>query len=90
MTGITGPVTASYSYNGDGRRVSKTVNSVTTTYTWDQLGLGVVLDDGEEYVWGVGLIGQITGSNDETYAHADGLGSIRVLTDDTGVSVGMG
>jgi RHS repeat-associated protein len=64
------------------------VSSVTTNYTWDRIGLGVVLDDGEEYVWGLGLIAQITGGGTDTYAHQDGLGSIRVLTDDTGASVG--
>ena len=88
LTGISGPVTASYSYNGDGLRVSKTVGGTTTTYTWDVLGLPVVLADGTEYVWGQGLISQITSSSAATYAHADGLGSIRLLTDSAGTVVG--
>jgi RHS repeat-associated protein len=86
--GITGPVTASYSYNGVGLRVSKAVGGTTTRFTWDVLGLPVVLSDGNEYVWGAGLIGQVTTGATATYAHADGLGSVRVLTDATGTVVG--
>ena len=88
LTGIGGPVTASYAYNGDGLRVSKTVGGTTTNYAWDVLGLPMVLSDGTEYVWGHGLISQITGAGAATYAHADGLGSIRVLTDGSGTVVG--
>lgn len=51
---LSGPVTASYGYNGDGLRVSKTAGGLTTNYSWDPTGLGVVLSDGpaSEYVWG--------------------------------------
>jgi hypothetical protein len=31
-----------------------TVGEVTTTYAWDPTGLGTVLSDGNEYVWGWG------------------------------------
>lgn len=44
------------------------------------------LDD--DYLWGHGLIGRIDGSGAETYAHGDGLGSIRSISDTTGVEVG--
>ncbi len=88
MTGITGPVTATYTYNGDGLRVRKVVGAATTNYTWDVLGLPVVLADGDEYVWGAGLVGRVVGGTTATYAHADGLGSVRLLTDGAGAVVG--
>jgi YD repeat-containing protein len=79
LTGISGPVSASYSYNSDGLRVRKVVGGATTNYAWDVLGLPVVLADGDEYVWGKGLIGRVVGGATATYAHADGLGSVRLL-----------
>jgi hypothetical protein len=42
-----------------------------------------VIGDGIEYVWGVGLLSQVSGTT-TTYAHPDGLGSIRLLTDGSG------
>ena len=47
-------MSASYVYNGDGLRVSKTVSSTTTNYTWDQTGILQVINDGTDYVgdWG--------------------------------------
>jgi RHS repeat-associated protein len=78
----------SYSYNGDGLRVSKTVASVTTDVAWDPTGIGTLLSDGDDYLWGDGLIGRIDATSDATYAHQDGLGSVRLITDDTGAVVG--
>lgn len=46
------------------------------------------LSNANEYVLGSGLISQITSAGTATYAHADGLGSIRLLTDATGAVVG--
>jgi YD repeat-containing protein len=88
LTALSGSVTASYIYNGANLRVAKTTGGVTTNYTWDQTGLGTVVGDGNEYVWGAGLISRVTVANVTTYAHSDGLGSIRLLTDATGASVG--
>jgi RHS repeat-associated protein len=88
LTGISGPVTASYASNGDGLRVSKTVGGATTRFTWDVLGIGQVIGDGNEYVWGVGLISQVTVGGTATYAQQDGLGSVRLLTDAMGAAVG--
>jgi RHS repeat-associated protein len=89
LTGISGPTTASYAYNGDGLRVGKTVNSVATSYVWDPTGLGHVVADstGDEYLWGQGLVGQVTGPV-ASYAHSDGLGSIRLVTGAAGVVLG--
>src|SRR5579862_334023 len=88
MTGISGPATASYSYNGDGLRVGKTVNGTTTPYVWDPTGMPMVLSDGNEYVWGQGMISAISAGGVPSYAHADGLGSIRMITDPTGAVIG--
>ena len=64
LTGISGPFTASYVYNGDGERVRKTVES-TTTYAWDPSGVGHILTgrNGYQYAWGSRLISQITTLN---------------------------
>ena len=88
MTSISGPPTASYAYNGDGLRVSKTVNGSTTNYSWDSTSIGQVLSDGKEYVWDVGLISQVANTGSATYAESDGLGSVRLLTDGSGMVVG--
>ena len=83
-----GTTTAEYDYNGDGLRVAATVNSSTTDFTWDPMGLGTILDDGDEYARGLGLISRITSGGTPTYVHADGLGSVRLLTDNTATVVG--
>ena len=83
-----GTTVATYDYNGDGIRVAKTVNNSTTDFTWDQTRLGTVIADDDEYVHGIGLIGQISSGGDPTYVHPDSLGSVRLLTDDMASVVG--
>jgi RHS repeat-associated protein len=92
MTGLTnGGTTASYVYNGDGVRIGKTVDSLTTNYLQDlAAGLPVVMAETTggntlEYVYGSDLIAQVNGST-PVYYHADGLGSTRAMTDGTGAS----
>ncbi|MBU1659866.1 MAG: hypothetical protein KKD28_00145 [Chloroflexi bacterium] len=77
---------SSYAYNGMGDRVSQTVDGETTTYTLDTaIGLTQVLFDGENaYLYGLGRIGE-QGSGGWTYHHGDALGSVRQLTDESGV-----
>jgi hypothetical protein len=72
------------------RRTGSTTgyDQVTTDFTWDPAGIGTLLSDGDDYLWGHGLIGRIDANNDATYAHQDGLGSIRLITDDSGAVVG--
>jgi RHS repeat-associated protein len=88
-----GSNSASYQYNGDGVRVSYTVNEVATTYLQDlATGMAVVLSEntGSQttlYVYGNDLISQSTSSG-AVYLLADGLGSTRLLTDETGSVVG--
>jgi RHS repeat-associated protein len=74
---------ASYAYDGDGKRVSKTVGSTSTNYVYDvNRGLPVLLEDGtRRYVWGLGLAYEVeTATNAALVYHVDGLGSVRALT----------
>jgi RHS repeat-associated protein len=72
---------------GDINRVSKTVSSTTTRYVYDpDRSLPVVLTDGTlKYVWGNGLAyATNTSGTVRNVYHADGLGSVRAITDATG------
>lgn len=83
--------TATYGYNGDGLRMSKTISGTTTQQTWDtSQALPLVLVDGPtNYIYGpTGLpLGQINGST-VLYYQQDQLGSTRAITDSTGTAVG--
>lgn len=78
---------ASYTYNGSGLRMSKTVSGQAEAFVWDVVdGLPLVLRDGSTaYVTGpAGLpVEQINGSTVEYYQQ-DQLGSTRAITDSTG------
>jgi RHS repeat-associated protein len=91
MTAAGGTTTASYAYNGDGLRMSKTVNSVFTSYAWDDSGsLPLLLRDGTDaYVYGPDEtpIERISGTT-PTWLHADQIGSVRVITDSSGLVSG--
>jgi len=80
-------VTTNFVYRGDGLRDSRAVSGgATTTFTWDiAFGLPVVLDDGNQYVYGAGLNAMKQGGN-WFYYLADGLGSTMAIVDATGVS----
>src|SRR5581483_6882434 len=76
--------TSTYAYEGDGERASKTVGGATTSYVYDAAGgLPMLLDDGTtRYVYGLGLAYSVdTSANPVRVYHADGLGSVRALTD---------
>ena len=80
-------VTTTFAYRGDGLRNSRTTGGTTTTFTWDIAGgLPVVLDDGAKYVYGAGLVSQVSGANTYYYL-ADGLGSTMKTVDATGTVV---
>ena len=92
LIGLQSPTTtASYSYDGDGLRMSETVDGVTSQFTWNQSGsLPLLLSDGtNDYVYGPGglPIEQITGAT-AVDLHQDGQGSTRLLTSSTGAVVG--
>jgi RHS repeat-associated protein len=77
--------TATYSYDGDGLRASKTVSSTTTGFTWTATGgLPMLLVAGStKYIYGpLGPLAQV-GSSTEYFAQ-DHLGSTRLIIDDTG------
>lgn len=81
---------ATYSYNGDGLRQSKTVNATTTAHTWDTSGaLPLVIQDNTTnylYTPGGQLLAQIAGST-VTYYHHDQQGSTRALTNSGGTVI---
>ena len=83
--------TATYAYDGDSLRMSKTVNGTTTAFTWDQSGAIPLLISGgtTNYVYGPGgqPLEQIDGTT-VTYLYQDQQGSTRLLTDSTGAIVG--
>ncbi len=79
--------TWSYAYRCDGLRDSVTSGGVTKGFTWDvNAGLPVILDDGSQYVYGAGLVAQVSGANTYYYL-ADGLGSTMATTDASGAVV---
>lgn len=75
---------ASYAHDGDGKRASKTVGSIITSYVYDtNRSLPVLLEDGtRRYVWGLGLAYEVEGTSALVY-HVEGLGSVRAITDST-------
>jgi RHS repeat-associated protein len=79
-------VTTSFAYRGDGLRDSRSVSGgATTTFTWDIAGrLPVVLDDGNQYLYGAGLTAQNQSGN-WFYYLADGLGSTMAVVNASGV-----
>jgi RHS repeat-associated protein len=83
VTFVSGPTIASYVYNGDGLRQSKTVDGVTTQFTWDDSVVPELLTDGtDDYLYGPdGLpVEQINSSAGTFWYFHDQLGSTRVLT----------
>jgi fibro-slime domain-containing protein/RHS repeat-associated protein len=86
----------SFTYDGDGNRVSKTAGGVTTKYLVDNVnptGYAQVVEEivngavQREYVFGHDLISQrqlIGGSWTTSYFGYDGNGSVRFLTDASG------
>jgi len=86
----TATLDATYTYDGDGLRTSKTVNATQTDYAWDHTsGLPLLLTENTtSYLYGPGgvPVAQITGTT-VTYLHQDQLGSTRVLTDATGTAI---
>ncbi|HEV8636090.1 MAG TPA: RHS repeat-associated core domain-containing protein, partial [Chloroflexota bacterium] len=83
--------TTTYAYDGDGKRASQTTGANTTSYVYDaDRSLPVVLSDGSrKYVWGAaGLAYSVDNAGALGVSHADGLGSVRALTDGAGTLVG--
>lgn len=85
--GITGAVTASYLHDHQGRRVSKTVGSATTTFLYD--GLNLIRESGAsaaDYLFGPGIDEPLAMSRGGQiyYPAVDALGSIQLVTNASG------
>jgi RHS repeat-associated protein len=80
---------ATYAYNGDGLRMSKTISGSTTQFLWDssQVLPLLLMDGSTSYVYGPhGLpLEQINGSA-ALWLHDDQLGSTRLVTNSAGSS----
>ena len=80
---------ASYTYNGDGLRMAKTLRGETQNFAWDVIGTpGTVLTDGtNQYVYGPnGLALEQVSAHRVLWLHHDQLGSTRVLTNAQGAT----
>lgn len=87
MTADTGAAgSASYAYSGNGLRASKTVGSITNTFTWDDSSVPNLLGDGAtDYIYGPdGLPIEQIGSNGSFWYFHDGVGSTVALLDSNG------
>jgi RHS repeat-associated protein len=82
--------TASYVYNGDGVRMSRTIGGQAVSYTWDvAAGMPFLLQDGTNtYVYGLGMVYWVDGSGNPTYRLTDALGSTATLIGASGAVVG--
>ncbi|HEY6537514.1 MAG TPA: RHS repeat-associated core domain-containing protein [Candidatus Dormibacteraeota bacterium] len=92
LTGVsTTGLAASYAYDGDGVRMSKTVNGTTVPFTWDQSGsLPLLIEDGtDDYIYGPGglTLEQVDGSGDASFFLHDWQGSTLALTSTDGSQV---
>ena len=82
---------ATYAYNGDGLRMSKTTSGTVTRFTWDTLGtLPLLLANGSIYfIYGPDgqPIEHISGTAVD-YLQTDQAGSVRLMTNSAGQNVG--
>ncbi|MGH7641730.1 MAG: RHS repeat-associated core domain-containing protein, partial [Candidatus Dormibacteria bacterium] len=82
-----GPTTASYSYNGDGLRMSKTVNGTTQQLTYDQSSsLPLLIEDqSQDFIYGPGglTLEQVSGTTADFFLH-DWPGSTMGLASSSG------
>lgn len=77
----------SFTYNGDGLRMTKSSAGATLNYAWDLSGPPQVLTDGStNYIYGPGgrPVEQIDSSGSASYLLQDQLGSTRMITDPAG------
>lgn len=77
-------MTASYTYNGDGLRMSKTVDG-TTSHIWDGTNIAGDVTNGTvtKYIRGIQLISSKTGSNESFYTY-NAHGDVVQLTNGSG------
>ena len=77
--------TTSYTYNGDGLRMSKTVDGVTTSHIWDGTNIAGDVTNGTvtKYIRGLQLISSKKGSTENFYTY-NGHGDVAQLTNSSG------
>jgi RHS repeat-associated protein len=84
LASLTGPVNATFAYDGFGRRRSKTIGGATTAFLYD--GLNPV----HELAGGSPVANLLTGLGiDEFFTRTDGAGERNYLTDALGSSVAL-
>jgi RHS repeat-associated protein len=86
-----GSQSVNYVYDAQGNRVASIGDGVRTNYLVTPGGLSQVLAEYDsnglvtrDYTYGLGLVRSVEGGSDSFY-HTDGLGSVRMLTDTTGL-----
>jgi RHS repeat-associated protein len=87
LTSISGAVNATYTYDYQGRRTSKTVGGVTTTYLYDGLNLiAETTSTTTHSVFGPGIDEPLAVANAGAIAYltTDGLGSVTIVNDAAG------
>jgi RHS repeat-associated protein len=85
-------VSATYLYDGDGKRIQAVDSFAATNYLWDVSHalpqLAIERDSGgslvRRYVYGAGRVSQTTASGTSFFFHSDSLGSVSALTSQTG------
>jgi RHS repeat-associated protein len=83
---VSGGITSTFKYNGDGDRYAETVNGVTTDYVLDPVGLAQVLMEttgGQSKHYLPGLA-QYDTANGWQYVTSDRVGSVRLLVKPNG------
>ncbi len=76
-------LTASFQYDADGRRVSKTVNGATTTFLYDGANIA------QEQVAGTPSANQLVGGIDEVFARVESSGTSSPVADNLGSAVAL-
>jgi RHS repeat-associated protein len=85
LTGLTGGTSASFAYDGFGRRHGKTINTTTTSFLYDGLNLAQELTGG-----GTPTANLLTGPGvDETLIRTDGSGTSTPLADPLGSTLAL-
>ncbi len=91
VTAATGSMSATYTYNGDGLRISKTVNGVMTRHVWDGSQIALELNGAgtvtQKYIRGINLIAAENGSGVRSYYLYNGHGDVVKLANSSGDAI---
>jgi RHS repeat-associated protein len=85
LTGLTGGTSASFAYDGTGRRRSKTISGTTTTFLWDEFNLVQELDGGGTPTANLPMASAV----DEILLRMDGAGASTLLMDGIGSTLAL-